>query len=143
MVRFLCWHVRKLEFWHFLRSLLNFAFAFASVFVVIYSKTGCAVQKQVDLCISHRFFRCFPVCVCVAFRIGFYSILADSRLSAHAGLDLHLSFSSVRGLGGGGVMTSMRMRLVSSVSFVVSCVSHCASVFYGVLQTLDFLHMPA
>ena len=45
---------------------------------------------------------CVRVRACVAFRIGFYSIFADSRLSAHAGLDLHLSFSSVRGLGGGG-----------------------------------------
>ena len=45
---------------------LNFASAFASVFAVFY--TGCTVQKRVDLCISHRFFRCFPVCV--AFCIG-------------------------------------------------------------------------
>ena len=61
--------------------------------------------------------------MCVAFRIGFYGVFADSRLFAHASLDLHLSFSSVRGWGGmrgggGGVMTSMRMRLLSSVSFV-------------------------
>ena len=43
---------------------------------------------------------------------------ADSRIFAHVGLDLYLSFSSVRGLGGGGVMTSMRMRLLFSVSCV-------------------------
>ena len=51
--------------------------------------------------ISHRFFRCFPLCVCVAFRIGFCNVLAISRLSAHAGFDLHLSFNSVLGFGGG------------------------------------------
>ena len=33
------------------------------------------------------------------------------------------------GGGGGGVMTSMRMRLVSSVSLLASCVSHFASLF--------------
>ena len=103
VVRFLCWHVLKLEFWHFAHPELNFAFAFASVFAVFYSKKvsqppGCTVQKRVDLCISHRFFRCFPVCV--AFCIGFYSIFADSRLSAHAGLDLRFSFSSVWGVEG-------------------------------------------
>ena len=35
-------------------------------------------------------------------------------------------------------MTSMRMRLVFSVSFVVSYVSHVASVFTVFLSTLDF-----
>ena len=45
--------------------------------------------------------------MCVAFRIGFYGVFADYRLFAHASLNLHLSFSA------------MRMRLVSSVSFVV------------------------
>ena len=45
------------------------------------------------------FFCCF---LCVAFRIGFYGVFADSRLFAHASLDLHLSFSSVRGWGGWG-----------------------------------------
>ena len=65
---------------------------------------GYTVQKNAELSISHRFFRCFPVCVCVrvAFRIGFYGVFADSRLFAHASLDLHLSFSSVRGWGGMG-----------------------------------------
>ena len=54
--------------------------------------------------ISHRFF---------------YGVFAYYRVFAHASLDLHLSFSSVRGWGGMGVMTtSMRMRLVSSVSLL-------------------------
>ena len=39
--------------------------------------------------------------MCVAFRIGFYGVFADSRLFAHASLHLRLSFSSARGGGGG------------------------------------------
>ena len=44
--------------------------------------------------VSSVFCCCF---LCAAFRIGFYGVFADSRLFAHASLDLHLSFSSVRG----------------------------------------------
>ena len=40
--------------------------------------------------------------MCVAFRIGICSVLAISRLSAHASFDLHLFLNSVRGFGGGG-----------------------------------------
>ena len=45
--------------------------------------------------------------MCVAFRIGICSVLAISRLSAHASFDLHLFLNSVRGscaggMGGGG-----------------------------------------
>ena len=73
--------------------------------------------------------------MCVAFRIGFYSIFADSRLSAHAGFDLHLSFGSVRGwgwgMGGGGGMTSMRMQLVSSVSRLLPMCVAFRIGFYG------------
>ena len=39
--------------------------------------------------------------MCVAFRIGICSVLAISRLSAHASFDLHLFLNSVRGFGGG------------------------------------------
>ena len=53
-----------------------------------------------ELSNSHRIFRSFPMCV--AFRIGFCSVFADSRLFAHASLDFHLYFSSVQGWGGGG-----------------------------------------
>ena len=72
VVRFLCWHVRKLEFWHFAHPQLNFASAFASVFAVFYSKkdqkkcpsSRAALCKNV-LTSAFRifFFRCFPVCV--------------------------------------------------------------------------------
>ena len=153
----------KLEFWHFPHPELNFASAFASVFAVFYSKkvsqppgTG---QKRVDLCISHRFCSVFSsvsvcvcvracVCVCFAFRIGFYSIFADSRLSAHAGLDLHLFFGSVRGWGGedgggggGGVMTDdvhANATCVFCFSCCFLCVSNFASVLTVFLPTLDF-----
>ena len=76
------------------------------------SGAGCTVQNPARLSVSHRFFRCFPVCV--AFRIGICSVLAISRLSAHASFDLHSSFNSLRGFGGDGegVMTSMRLPLV-------------------------------
>ena len=40
--------------------------------------------------------------MCVAFRIGFYGVFADSRLFAHASLDLHLYISSVQGWGDRG-----------------------------------------
>ena len=39
--------------------------------------------------------------MCVAFRVGICSVLAISRLSAHASFDLHLFLNSVRGFGGG------------------------------------------
>ena len=65
--------------------------------------------------------------------LSFYGVFADSRLFAHAGLDLHLYFSSVRGEGGdggaGGVMTSMRIRLVSSGFFVASYVCRISHRF--------------
>ena len=78
---------------------------------------GYTVQKHAQLSTSHRFFLCFPVCV--AFRIGVYGVFADSRFV----------FQLCAGVGGGGVMTSMRMRLVSSVSFVASCASSISHRF--------------
>ena len=60
---------------------------------------GCTVQKPARRSVSHPFFRCYPVCV--AFRIGICSVLAISRLSAHTSFDLHSSFNSLRGFGGG------------------------------------------
>ena len=40
--------------------------------------------------------------MCVAFRIVFYGVFADSRLFAHASLDLHLFVFQLRAGGGGG-----------------------------------------
>ena len=95
VVRFLCWHVLKLEFWHFARPKLNLRFVSASVFVLFSSKKcnsrRAALYKNMLSSPFHIvFFRCFPVCV--AFRIVFLQ---------YSGFDLHLSFSSVRGWGGG------------------------------------------
>ena len=83
--------------------------------------------------------------MCVAFRIGICSVLAISRLSAHASFDLHLFLNSVRGFGGmggggGGVMTSMRLRLVFSFSFgdllLLGCGAVCRNRFGGHFRIL-------
>ena len=82
--------------------------------------------------------------MCVAFRIGICSVLAISRLSAHASFDLHSSFKSLRGFGGGGwgggVMTSMRLRLVFSFSFgdllLLGCGAVCRTRFGGPFRIL-------
>ena len=77
--------------------------------------------------------------MCVAFRIGICSVLAISRLSAHASFDLHLFLNSVRGFGG-GVMTSMRLRLVFSFSFgdllLLRCGAVCRTRFGGPFRML-------
>ena len=83
----------------------NSHFLFVSVFAVFSNKTmrqpaSYTVQKNAALSISHRFFRCFPICV--AFRIGFYGVFADSRLFAPASFDLHFYLSSMWGWGGMG-----------------------------------------
>ena len=93
--RFPGWHVLKLEFWHFPLPKFILRFLFLSVFAVFLEKKTrtrrpALVQKPARRSVSHRFFRCFPVCV--AFRIGICSVLAISRLSAHASFDLHLFF---------------------------------------------------
>ena len=45
------------------------------------------------------FFCCF---LCVSHFASVFTVCLPTRLFAHASLDLHLSFSSVRGVGGGG-----------------------------------------
>ena len=86
VVRFLCWHVLKLESWHFAHPELNFASAFASVLRCFIAKTcpsrRAALCKNVLTSAFRIFFRCFPVCI--AFCMGFSQYFADSRLSAHA-----------------------------------------------------------
>ena len=102
--RFPCWHVLKLEFWHFPLPKFILRFLFSSVFAVFLAKKchkrRAALSKNLLGCpFRICFFRCFPVCV--AFRIGICSVVAISRLSAHASFDLHSSFNSLRGFGGG------------------------------------------
>ena len=82
---------------------------------------------------------CFRIGLCVlSFPVSFELLLLSMCRTSHrflgclcrlstfrTCLDLRLSFS-VRGWGGwGGVMTSMRMRLVSSVSFVALLLKCC------------------
>ena len=40
VVRFLCWHVLKLEFWHFAHPQLNLRFVFASCFFAVFYATA-------------------------------------------------------------------------------------------------------
>ena len=99
VVRFLCWHVLKLEFWHFVHPELNFAFAFASVFAVFYSKKvsqppGCTVQKRVDLCISHRFFR---LCVCVSHFASVFTVFLPTLDFLHMPAWTCISLSALFG----------------------------------------------
>ena len=141
VVRFLGWHVLKLEFWHFAHPKLNLGFVFASVFAVFSSKktpqpARCTVQKHAQLSISHRFFRCFPVC-----RISHRFLQCFCRLSTFCTCRIMpastcICLSALCGGGGGGwgegVITSMRMRLVSSV---FCCCFLCVAFrigFYGV-----------
>ena len=123
--------------WHFAHPELNLRCVFASVFAVFSSRNcdsrrATLYKKMLRSPFRVVFFRCFPMSV--AFRIRFYGVFADSRLFAHASLDLHLYLISVHvlvryiggggGDGGGGVMTSMRMRLLCCVSLVVLCFVH-------------------
>ena len=113
VVRFLCRHVLKLEFWHFAHPELNFRFVFASVSAVFSSKNATAGGLHCTKTCSALHFAFFSgfSCVCGISQRFSTVFFADSRLSAHAGFDLHLSFSSVPfssvrgwmgGWGGGG-----------------------------------------
>ena len=108
VVRFLGWHVLKLEFWHFAHPKLNLGFVFASVFAVFSSKktpqpARCTVQKHAQLSISHRFFRCFPVC-----RISHRFLQCFCRLSTFCTCRIMpastcICLSALCGGGGGGM----------------------------------------
>ena len=133
VVRFLCWHVLKLEFWHFARPKLNLRFVFASVFAVFSSKKcnsrrAALYKNMLSSPFRIVFFRCFPLCV--AFRISFLPTLDFLPLPASTCICFCLSALCGGGGGGGGaVMTSMRMRLVFSVSFVASYVCRISHRF--------------
>ena len=119
----------KLEFWHFARPKVNLGFVFASVFAVFSSKKchnrRAALSKNM-LSSPFRivFFRCFPVCVCVC-RISHRFLQCCGHLSTFCTCRLRLPFVFqlcagvfLGGMGGGGVMTSMRLRLVFYFCFV-------------------------
>ena len=121
---------------------------------------GCTVQKHAQLSISHRFFRCVPVCVCVcvcvcvAFRIGFCIFLLSLDF-------LHMPASSCSclstlcgGLGGGDdvhdcdlcflflLVTPTNMQLVSCTADADSDVADVAIVWVVIsgYLLLDFAH---
>ena len=64
VVRFLGWHVLKLEFWHFGPWTKNLGFCFRiGICGIFYKKSPhlahCTVQQHARLILSHRVFRCF------------------------------------------------------------------------------------
>ena len=73
-----------------------------------------------ETCSALHFASIFSVFSCVC-RISHRCLRCFCRLS--------ICLSALCGGGGGGVMTSMRMRLVSSVSFVASCASRISHRF--------------
>ena len=75
---------------------------------------------------------CVCVCVCVAFRIGFCSVFCHLSTFCTSRLRLAFVFQLCAGVlggdGGGGVMTSMRLRLVLSFCFVDLLLLCCGAV---------------
>ena len=128
MVRFPCWHVLKLEFWHFVHPQLNFAFAFASVFAVFYSKkvrqpASCTVQKHINLCISHRFFGVF---LCVSHFASVFTVFLPTLDFLHMPAWTCICLSALcGGWGGGGggddVHVNATLVSVSCVRLVLVC----------------------
>ena len=137
--------VETRAFLHFAHPELNLSFVFASVFAVsgVYQQemrqlASYTVQKNAKLSMSHRFFRCVPMCI--AFRIG--CLRCFCRLSfctCHLRLAFVFQLCAGGGGGMGGVMTSTRTGLVSSASFVASYVrriSHRFLRYFCRLSTL-------
>ena len=112
VVRFLRRHVLKLEFWHFGHSTKKIEFCFRIGICGVFCKKKSRIWHTAlskNMLSSPFRIVFFGVFLCVAFRIGFCSVFADSRLSAHAGsCRLQLAFvfqlcAGVRGgMGGGG-----------------------------------------
>ena len=102
--RFLCWHVLKLEFWHFARPKLNLGFVFASVFAVFSSKkmpqpASCTIQKHAQLSISHLFFGDF---LCVSHFASVFAVFWPSLDFLHMPASTCICLSTLcGGLGGG------------------------------------------
>ena len=88
VVRFLCRHVLKLEFWHFAHPELNFRFVFASVSAVFSSKNATAGGLHCTKTCSALHFAVFSgfSCVCVC------GISQRCRLSTFCTCWLRLAF---------------------------------------------------
>ena len=112
---------------------IELCFCFRIGFAVIYSKKVCqpaaAVQKHVELCISHLFFGVF---LCASHFASVFTVFLPTLDFPHMPASTCICLSALcggGGWGGGGVMTSMRMRLVSSVSLVASYVCRISHRF--------------
>ena len=83
---------------------------------------GYTVQKEAELSVSHRFFRCFPMCF--AFRTVFAVFLPTLDFCTCQLRRPFVIISApcrVGGMGmGGRVMTSMRMQILCCVPCVAS-----------------------
>ena len=103
VVRFLCWHVLKLEFWQFTHPELNLRFVLASVFAVFSGKrmrqpAGYTIQKMLISPFRIVFFGVF-LCVC---RISHRFLRCFCRLSTFCTCQLTLAFVFQLCAGGGG-----------------------------------------
>ena len=95
------------------------------------SRPSYTVQKKLSSPFRIVFFRCFPMCV--GFLHRFLRCFCRRSTFCTCQLRLAFVFQLCAGVGGGmgggeggaGVMTSMRMRLVSSVSFVAVLLKRC------------------
>ena len=72
----------------------------------VHQPAGCTVQKHVELCISHFFFRCFPVCVCVSHFASVFTIFLPTldflHMPAWTCICLSALCGGLGGVGGGG-----------------------------------------
>ena len=139
--RFLGWHVLKLEFWHFARPKLNLSFLSHPYLRSFLAKTATTGGLHCPkLCSAVRFASFFSVFSCVC-RISHRFLQCFCHLSTFCTCQLRLAFvfelcAGVWGRGdGGGVMTSMRLRLVFSFSFgdllLLGCFPVCVAFRIG------------
>ena len=125
-----------------------FRIGFCGVFQQKCDSRRAALYKNMLSSPFRIFFPVFScVCVCVSHFASVFTVFLATLDFLHMPASTCICLSALCGVGGGGmgrgVMTSMRMRLVSCVSFVafyVCRISH--RFFYGVFA-LDFVHMPA
>ena len=114
--RFLCWHVLKLEFWHFARPKLNLGFVFPSVFAVFSSKKCHNRRAALSKNMLSSPFRIvfFGVFLCVSHFASVFAVFWPSLDFLHMPASTCICLSTLCGFffwgggGWGGVMTSMQ-----------------------------------
>ena len=102
--RFLCWHVLKLEFWHFARPKLNLGFVFASVFAVFSSKKCHNRRAALSKNMLSSPFRIvfFGVFLCVSHFASVFAVFWPSLDFLHMPASTCICLSTLCwGLGGG------------------------------------------